>query len=62
VDGDEHQIATVEGGEREGKGTAQVRRSGSGGTLTVEGESGEGERVRVAVSCPSFTVPLAEGG
>jgi hypothetical protein len=58
----EHQIATVQGGQREGKGSAVVRQSGRAGTLTVEGESGEGIPVRVTVSCPSFTAPIAEGG
>ncbi|MBA3258727.1 MAG: hypothetical protein H0T68_04590 [Gemmatimonadales bacterium] len=62
VEGGEHQIATVQGGQLEGKGAGSVRRSGQGGTLTVEGESGEGAPVRVAVSCPAFTVPIAEGG
>lgn len=62
IEGDSHRIATVKGGELEGKGTGAVQRSGEGGTLTVRGESGEGAPVRVSVSCSAFTVPIAEGG
>lgn len=58
----DHRIATVQGGEIVGKGTASAARTGGGGTLTVEGEDATGTAVRVTAECARVDVPVAEGG
>lgn len=58
----DHRIATVTGGEIVGSGTATAVRSGSGGTLTVEGRDANGTAVRVTAECARLDVPVAEGG
>jgi hypothetical protein len=57
-----HRIATVPGGERQGSGKARLEGDAAGGTLVVEGTSGEGGTVRIRARCERFTPLVAEGG
>lgn len=57
-----HALATVQGGQMVGRGTAEVGRLGDGATLTVAGEDGEGTPLRVTVACAGVGEPVAEGG
>ena len=59
---DSYRIATVEGGETHGRGSARIERDGAAGTLHVDGEDANGRRIRLTVECPRFTEPVAEGG
>lgn len=58
----DHQIATVEGGTLAGSGSAQLRREGSGGTITIEGRDAGDADLRVVVRCERFSEPVVEGG
>lgn len=57
-----HRIATVEGGERHGRGTARLEGGPEAGTIVVEGTTADGEALRVRVRCERFTPLVAEGG
>ena len=59
---DSYRIATVEGGETHGRGSARIERDGAAGTLYVDGEDATGRRIRLTVECPRFAEPVAEGG
>ncbi|HYC32720.1 MAG TPA: hypothetical protein VEB59_10570, partial [Gemmatimonadales bacterium] len=51
VSSDVHRIATVEGGGKQGSGTAALEGDAAAGTLTVKGTSAEGEAVEVRARC-----------
>jgi hypothetical protein len=57
-----HRIATVEGGERHGRGTATLEAGSGLGTFVVEGTSDDGGGVRLRIRCERFTTLVAEGG
>ncbi|HEY7613298.1 MAG TPA: hypothetical protein VH764_09910 [Gemmatimonadales bacterium] len=57
-----HQIATVKGGPMKGGGTASVRPTGKGGTLSVSGKDDDGHPVELTVECERFDEVVAEGG
>lgn len=57
-----HQIATVKGGQMAGSGAPDVRPSGKGGALTVEGEDDHGDAIELSVECERFDEVVAEGG
>ena len=59
---DAHRIATVEGGELHGSGTARLEGGPDAGTLVVEGTTADGIPVRVRARCERFTTMVAEGG
>jgi len=56
-----HDIATVQGGEIRGSGTASLSDVG-GGRLSVEGKTEKGTPLRLRVTCERFTELVAEGG
>jgi hypothetical protein len=62
VGDDVHRIATVEGGERQGSGTATLEGDARAGTIVVKGTSAEGKDVQVRAKCARFTTMVAEGG
>ncbi len=49
-----HRIATVTGGEIMGQATASARLQGNGGTLLVDGATGDGTPIRLELSCSAF--------
>jgi hypothetical protein len=55
-----HRIATVAGGERIGRATASARSEGDGGTLVVEGVSGDGTAIKLELRCSAFS-EIVEG-
>jgi hypothetical protein len=57
-----HRVATVEGGELVGSGTAGVRPVGKGGILTVTGQDDHGHPIELSVQCERFDEVVAEGG
>jgi len=57
-----HRIATVQGGELVGSGTAGVRAEARGGTLTVTGKDDHGHDIELSVRCDRFDEVVAEGG
>ena len=57
-----HRIATVQGGEIVGSGTAGASPEGRGGTLTVAGKDDHGHEIELAVRCERFDEVIAEGG
>ena len=57
-----HRIATVEGGEIVGSGTAGVQAEGPGGTLTVMGKDDHGHDIELSIRCERFDEVVAEGG
>ena len=57
------EIATVEGGPKQGSATtARVTPTGGGGTFTIEGRDAHGHHTTLTVECTRFTEPVAEGG
>jgi hypothetical protein len=57
------EIATVEGGPKQGSATtARVTPTGGGGTFTIEGRDAHGHQTTLTVECSRFTEPVAEGG
>lgn len=57
------EIATVEGGPKQGSATAaRVTPAGGGGTFTIEGRDAHGHQTTLTVECSRFTEPVAEGG
>ena len=59
---DVHRIGTVEGGDKQGSGTAALEGNAAAGTLVVKGKSAEGAAVEVRAKCARFTTMVAEGG
>ena len=57
-----HRIATVQGGDIVGSGTAGVQAEGSGGTLTVTGKDDHGHDIELSIRCERFDEVVAEGG
>ena len=57
-----HRIATVQGGERQGSGTASLDGGADAGTLVVSGTSDAGKAITLRAKCASFTTMVAEGG
>jgi hypothetical protein len=57
-----HRIATVQGGEIVGSGTAGAKTEGQGGTLTVAGKDDHGHEIELTVRCERFDEVIAEGG
>lgn len=62
IGGEEHSIATVQGGTISGKGSATARMDGPAGTLAVDGQEANGTAINVTIRCERLTVPVAEGG
>ncbi len=60
VGGKSHRISTVTGGEKIGKAKASARRQGTGGTILVEGTTGEGTPVELEFICDEFS-EIVEG-
>jgi heat shock protein HslJ len=57
----QHDIATVQGGDLKGSGTASLA-DVAGGRLSVEGKTASGTPLRLQVKCERFTELVAEGG
>jgi hypothetical protein len=57
-----HRIATVQGGEIVGSGTAGASPGGRGGALTVAGKDDHGHELELTVRCERFDEVIAEGG
>jgi hypothetical protein len=62
VDKVSHRISTLEGGEREGGGTATLQAVGAGGRIVVQGRDAQGAPLEVTIECKSFQGIEAEGG
>lgn len=57
-----HRISTLEGGKREGDGTATLQTVGAGGRILVQGRDAQGVSLEVTIECKSFQGIEAEGG
>lgn len=58
-------VDTVKAGRKQdvrGSGTATLRKSGDGGTITIEAVAASGEKISGRIHCASFGGIRAEGG
>lgn len=62
VAGTSHRISTLEGGTREGAGTATLQAVGTGHRISVQGHDAQGVPIGVTIDCKSFQGIEAEGG
>ena len=60
--GNEYRIATVEGGQLQGRGSASLEGGAEAGTLVVEGTAEDGTAIQLRARCERFTPLVAEGG
>ena len=62
LDGTSHTISTLQGGTREGDGTASLQEVGTGHRISVQGHDAKGVPLGVTIDCVSFQGIEAEGG
>ena len=62
VGGASHRVSTLQGGKRQGDGTATVQAAGTGGRIVVHGRDARGTSLEVTIECESFQGIEAEGG
>lgn len=60
--GTSHRISTLQGGKREGEGSATVESAGEGGRIVIQGRDAKGARVQATIECKAFSGIEAEGG
>jgi hypothetical protein len=60
--GTSHRISTLQGGKREGEGSATVESAGAGGRIVIQGRDAKGARIQAAIECKVFGGIEAEGG
>ena len=57
-----HRIATVPQGERFGRAATEVRLTGKGGAIVVDGMDGAGTPIRITATCGTFVENTEENG
>ena len=57
-----HRIATLPQGERFGRAATEVRLTGKGGAIVVEGVDGTGTPIRLTATCGTFVENTEENG
>ena len=57
-----HRIATLPQGERFGRATTEVRLTGSGGAIVLDGVDGAGTPIRLTATCGTFVQNTEENG
>lgn len=62
IDARTHQIATVAGGKSAGKASAKIEPNGERATLTIDGTTGDGTPLKIAVACARVSAVVPEGG
>ena len=62
IDARTHEIATVTGGKIAGKATGKIEHEGESATLTIDGTTGDGTRLKIAVACARVSAVVPEGG
>jgi hypothetical protein len=57
-----HRIATLPQGERFGRAAIEVRLTGSGGAIVVDGVDGAGTPIRLTATCGTFVRNTEDNG
>ena len=57
-----HQIETLKGGEKAGRGTLKLTPKGEGGVFEIDGKDEKGASIKGTVECGSFSSPPAVAG